>query len=196
MQKSEIKRWMEKVLVNKEISPQKWCKIASVSPTTVTEFLSGSRDFLPSITTLTKLARAVDQKIIIGDESVKRVHLSQIKIVTSVDKEGTRILNTDNNLKIVPDQDTAPAEFAVLVECNTMGGAGIYPGDYILCEKNRDFIDQNAIVLVLTDKGTAPYQFLSNNFFSLTEKDNLHKVEDVDQADIIGYGIQVIRNLK
>ena len=190
VQSSEIKQWLTHTISERNMSAQKWCDMAGVSPTTVTEFISGKRDFLPSITTLTKLSMAVGHRIIIKDDSTEKINLSQIKLYgSSLNKKGIREMTTQSNLKLV-DSNINPAEqFGIVIETNIGEDMGIYKGDTVLCVADCEMVPQGSIVVVLTDLGTSPYVYVGNKLRS--DSDTL-KIQD---AHIVGYGLQLIRNL-
>ena len=195
IQKSEIKGWMSSQLERNEMTINKWCKLAGVSATTVTEFMSGSRDFLPSITTLTKLSRALGQRIVIQDDSVQRVRLASMKLVSSQKKNGVRKMTTKNNLNLVDPEATVQVEFGSLVETDSMNDAGVHKGDYILCVEHKEIVAQGSIVMIFLEKeGVSPYLYFGHQLVPVSTNPKYKKIKVVD-AEIVGYGIQLIRNL-
>lgn len=58
--RNELKRWMLAVLEEKDWTANRWATEAGISATSITRFLKDSNAFLPSYSTLTKLADAAN----------------------------------------------------------------------------------------------------------------------------------------
>lgn len=75
-----VKNWIEQTLKRKEMSPYRWATDAKLAPTTITRFLSGETDIVPSFKTIFSLANAANVPLPGADFSEVPDSINSIKL--------------------------------------------------------------------------------------------------------------------
>jgi len=186
--KGIVRQWMTRIMAKHDLSPEAWAKKAGVAATTVTSFVNEKRDFIPSLSTLSKLAFAVGEELQLGEYQVERKKIASIPLVT-FDKEGR--MNTKPATQGIPSTIEDGNAFAVMVETTTMAPAGILPGDLLVCKPPKN-IKAGAVVVAVTEDGTSAYHYYPP---ALIPTDPGSSRLEITDAKIVGVATELIRQL-
>ncbi|MBL4837644.1 MAG: hypothetical protein JKY34_08695 [Kordiimonadaceae bacterium] len=162
-----IKSWMTHVLGGRFKSAEQWSKQAGVSPTSITRTLKGgSEASLPGAKIIGRLADAAgSQPNFIAAVPIRSVPVMEAEEIVSMLQNDLEVPADKHELVPVPEsEDYSSRTFAMRVESETMTAVGIFPGDKLIVDPERPPVNGD-IVLVMSEKGMAPYRYQPPHFF-------------------------------
>jgi len=178
---------MKETMETHDLSAEAWASKADIAPTTITQFVNGKRKFIPSMSTLTRLAEATGQSVRFGVHTFDRISVAKVKVL-KFNFRG-QVMNVE--YKQVSTSIVDDDAFGVQVDTLTMSQAGIFPGDIIVCLPPEQAVVGNTI-LAVTDKGVSPFRYYPPTL--LPASDGEVSINSTD-ANIIGVAKELIRVL-
>ena len=198
-QRRAVLDWMNTVIGEEQLSAEQWAKKAGISPTTITEFLSGNRCFLPSTATLTRMAESVGYEIKIekkdfSEVSINYPGLTELDLIKSKQTAQGYEMDVAEKVKIPIPNKHKPAEMVLVqVDSTLQSNAGILPGDRLIVDKTAALVPGDTIAIYCVNNGMMAGLYFPPNIVWADGSENLpiNKL----QGEILGKAIEVFRTL-
>tara|TARA_R100001443_G_scaffold95408_1_gene101972 strand:+ start:739 stop:1380 length:642 start_codon:yes stop_codon:yes gene_type:complete len=197
-----IHNWMNVVMREEGLTAESWAKKAKISPTTITEFISGNRCFLPTTATLTKLAQVVGYSITMqkfGSDDYSEISLADKKpktvdlIITRPDKGGKQMITKTNAVEVPQTYDDIDDIVCIQIDSDKHSAAGILPGDRVVVNKSVSITAGDTVALYCEKDGLMAALYFPPN---LIWADGDYKIKIADlKGEIIGKATDVLRSL-
>lgn len=150
LNRKRIKVWMREVLDQKGWSARGWAIKAGTSPTNITRFLNEQHDYVPSMSTIAKLADVAGRQPNLDIPDYK----DGLRVVEIYD--GDQVIDRVT----VNKRDGKLIGYIVMTESYILGG--IAPGDYIIVDKRQP--ELNELVAVKKDDTIMVYKYSNGRF--------------------------------
>ena len=179
-----IRQWMLDTIREKDISAEQWARKAGVAPTTITQFLKEGHGYLPSTTTMIKLAKAVG---------------STITFTSPTENKGTKLVPVYEGAKGWKEKRmtsqvsiplTESGAYAITLEAGSKINGGMMPGDRLICIPVHGSPPSGQIVAAIVSGIIGVYHYYAPLLISSEGT----TIKDSD-ADIIGFVKSLIRKI-
>lgn len=139
LERKALKVWMRGVIANQHMSAYEWASKARISQSTITRFLSGASEYIPSSRTVAKLVAVA------GSEPRTTSTIIETRTLEVFNTEGKRV-------RYVNVHDIEGKLLAMeLHQPSGYGYGGIHKGDTIIIQEDAKIKDEDVIMFECDD---------------------------------------------
>lgn len=186
-----IRRWMRKVLADKNWTANRWAKLSGTTPTNITRFLNPASTIVPSADTIAKLAMVAGSMPEIGSKpATTPVQMVPLRAWGHLTRAKQKLLGH------VPTTMVASTEaYAVTCESDALDLGGVQRGDTLICEPPRLYKPAKERICLMSIGHRAHLGLYMPPFLMPKSTNTQHIALPLEDGEVLGVVIAIIRSL-